>query len=132
MPRPDPRAPGDGQADLFGAAPVRASNHGRHSQAVDRAMDAAAQSDLIKPEDEALVTLVRAAAWSLDAFEQQNKPYGSSKLLPAVTEALRELRLTPDSRATETDNSLKDLLNGLGATTTDAPSEVHDPARLHP
>jgi hypothetical protein len=95
-------------------------------------MDAAAQSDLIKPEDEALVTLVRAAAWSLDAFEQQNKPYGSSKLLPAVTEALRELRLTPDSRATETDNSLKDLLNGLGATTTDAPSEVHDPARLHP
>ena len=130
MPRPDPRAPGEGQADLFGAPPVAGPVHGRHSQAVDRAMNAAADSDLIKPEDEALVTLVRAAAWSLDAFEKQNKPYGSSKLLPAVTEALRELRLTPDSRATETDDSLKELLSGLGAV--DTPAEVHDATGLHP
>ena len=130
MPRPDPRAPGEGQADLFGAPPVAGPDHGRHSAAVDRAMNAAADSDLIKPEDEALVTLVRAAAWSLDAFEKQNKPYGSSKLLPAVTEALRELRLTPDSRATETDDSLKELLSGLGAV--DAPAEVHDATGLHP
>ena len=130
MPRPDPRAPGTGQADLFGSAPILAPNAGRHAQAVDRAMNAAAESALIRPEDEALVTLVRSAAWSLDAFEAQNKPYGPSKLLPAVTEALRELRLTPDSRATETDNSLKDLLNDLGAsddtTAGDAAAEVHD------
>lgn len=131
MPRPDPRAPGAGQADLFGVAPVVGSIDGRHSQAVDRAMSAAADAHLIRPEDEALVTLVRAGAWSLDAFEKQNKPYGSSKLLPAVTEALRELRLTPDSRATETDDSLKELLNDLGAT-DDAAAEVHDPARSEP
>lgn len=132
MPRPDPRAPGEGQADLFGATPVAGPVNGRHSQAVDRAMNAAAASDLIRPEDEALVTLVRSSAWALDAFESQNKPYGPSKLLPAVTEALRELRLTPDSRATETDDSLKELLNGLGPTTADANAEVHDTQGLLP
>lgn len=137
MPRPNPRAPGAGQADLFGADPIPGPVNGRHSQAVDRAMSAAADSALLRPEDEALVTLVRSAAWSLDAFESQNKPYGPSKLLPAVTEALRELRLTPDSRATETDNALKDLLNDLGAsdddpTPADAVAEVHDPARSEP
>ena len=133
MPRPDPRAPGTGQAELFGAAPIAGPVDGRHSKAVDRAFSAAAAADLLRPEDEALVTLVRSAAWSLDAFEAQNKPYGPSKLLQPVTEALRELRLTPDSRATETDDSLKELLNDLGGTTTDdAAAEVHDPSRSEP
>lgn len=126
MPRPDPRSPGEGQADLFGAAPVASPIDGRHSQAVSRAMDAAASAQLIRPEDEAMVTVVRSAAWALDAFEKQNKPYGPSKLLPAVTEALRELRMTPDSRQTETDTKLMELLDGLADPTPgDAAAPVH-------
>lgn len=126
MPRPDPRSPGDGQADLFGVTPVLPMVHGRHSQAVDRAMDAAAQKHLIEPEDEAMVTVVKAGAHALDAFEMQNKPYGPSKLIPAMTEALRELRMTPDSRQTETDNQLKDLFSGLANPTPgDAGAPVH-------
>lgn len=128
MPRPDPRAPKAGQESMFDDLPAAMPGklvRGRHSDAVDRALAAARDKDLIQDEDEALATLVRAGAWSLDAFESQNKPYGPSKLIAPVVEALRELRLTPDSRASETDENLKELLSGLDAS-DDATTAVHD------
>lgn len=128
MPRPDPRAPGDGQESMFDAVPVERPGHvlrGRHSAAVDAALDAAREADLIGDVDAALATFVRSAAWAVDAFEAQNKPYGPAKLLQPVTDALRELRMTPDARQTETDDKIKELLHEL------AQAEGGDPEVSH-
>ncbi|MFJ1461010.1 hypothetical protein [Nocardia sp. N2S4-5] len=129
MPRPDPRAPQDGQAAMFDAevlpsvVPGRVTR-GRHSEAIDRAFVAASDADLLRPEHEALQTVVRSVGWALDCFEQQNKPYGPAKLVPAAVEALRELCLTPAAQADATDDDLRTLLDEIARPTTgdaDAP-----------
>ncbi|MFC8387058.1 hypothetical protein [Nocardia sp. NPDC057272] len=129
MARPDPRRPRDGQDALFDGEALPASvpgkiTRGRISEAVDRAFASATEADLLRPEHEALQAFVRHAAWSADSFEQQNKPYGASKLIPAVTEALRELRLTPDSQADATDDDLRVLLEEIGKPSTDVPTDA--------
>lgn len=122
MPRPDPRAPGDGQESMFEAMPAQSPGkvlRGRHSQAVDDALAAARTAGVVEEMDGALATFVRSAAWAIDAFEAQNRPYGPAKLLAPVTEALRELRMTPDARQSDTDDKIKDLLDDLAAADTD-------------
>ena len=93
---------------------------GRHSEAMDRALAAAQDQDAIAEIDEGLQTVLRAGAWSLDAFEAQNKPYGPTKIIDQLVGALREARMTPDSRDVATDDEIKDILNALGPT---APSD---------
>lgn len=133
MPRPDPRAPGAGQSELFEPSePVgqkRAGQvlRGRHSVAVDAALDAARAQQVVTDVDEAAATLLRAGAWSLDAFEAQNKPYGPSKIIPALTEALRELHMTPESRQTgTTDGAIAELLRDLNTL-----EDVNGDATVH-
>ena len=126
MPRPDPKEPGPGQDALFEATAEKREGQvlrGRHSAAVDRALDAARAAELIGSVDEAAATLLRAGAWSLDAFEAQNKPYGPAKLIDPMVAALREARMTPDSRQTDTDDEIKDLLHAL-AQPDDANAEI--------
>lgn len=138
MPRPDPRAPRDGQESMFEALPTSQPGQvlrGRHSAAVDAALAAARDAELIGAPDDALATFVRSAAWAVDAFEAQNKPYGPAKLLQPVTDALRELRMTPDSRQTETDDSIKDLLHELAQADSGAEAshpEDTEPADVRP
>lgn len=138
MPRPDPRAPGAGQESMFEAVPVQTPGkvlRGRHSQAVDEALAAAREAGVVEPMDNALATFVRSAAWAVDAFESQNRPYGPAKLLAPVTEALRELRMTPDSRQSDTDDQIKELLDDLAAADTDTEvshREDTGPADLRP
>ncbi|QFG13031.1 terminase small subunit [Gordonia phage Schiebs] len=122
MPRPDPRAPREGQAALFGADPATPPP-GRHSAAVERALGAARDAGLVDDVDEALLTIVTAGAWSLDTFERQNQPYGPAKLIEPMVNALREARLTPDARQTSVDDSIKELLGDL-ASADDGPTPV--------
>lgn len=128
MPRPDPRRPRDGQSELFEAEAVKQPDQvlrGRHSAAMDKAITAARDVDALDDIDDGLVTVIRSAAWALDSFEKQNKPYGPSKLIDPLVAALREARLTPDSRAAATDDSIKELLHDLGTpATSDTP--LHD------
>lgn len=126
MGRPDPRRPRDGQAPLFDGDALPAVvpgkiTRGRHSEAIDRAFASASEGGLLRPEHEALQTVVRATGWALDCFEQQNKPYGPAKLVPAAVEALRELKLTPAAQDDETDDKLRELLDAIGQPDTDAP-----------
>ena len=116
MARPDPNRPRAGQLGLFENEAVKQPDQvlrGRHSDAMDRALLAAQEQDALSAIDDGLVTVLRAAAWSLDAFEAQNKPYGPSKLIDPMVNALREARLTPDSRAAAADDEVKALLEAL-------------------
>lgn len=116
---------------MFDALPVDRPGHvlrGRHSQAVDDALDAAREADLIGDVDAAAATLLRSGAWALDAFEAQNKPYGPSKLLPAMSEALRDLRMTPEARNTETETNIGAWMAALGRLDADGDAPVSDPA----
>lgn len=135
MPRPDPRAPGQGQADLFDVEPVAVKRagqvlRGRHSEAMDRAVTAARSAEVVGDLDEGLTTVLRAGAWALDSMEASGHHYGPAKLLPGLTEALREAHMTPESRQTDTDTAIADLLADLGAMdTTDDDAPVSDPAQ---
>lgn len=132
MPRPDPRRPRSGQDalpldDLHELlADPRAGEvlRGRHSQAMDAALDAARDAELIADVDGGAATILRAGAWALDSFEKQDRPYGPAKLVPALTEALRELHMTPESRQTDVDKSIVDLLADLATVEADAPQVV--------
>ena len=119
MPRPDPNAPGPGQGGLFEVQPKARDYRARHSAAVDKARAAGRSAELISDVDEAAATLLRAGAWSLDAFEAQNKPYGPSKLMQGMNEALRELHMTPESRGTDTEGDLAALAAQLGQIQVD-------------
>lgn len=126
MPRPDPRRPRAGQLGIFEEQAVKKPDQvlrGRHSEAMDRAIIAAQDQDALSPIDEGLQTVLRAGAWSLDVFESQNKPYGPTKIIDGMVAALREARMTPDSRDVATDDEIKDLLHELGPSNP-APSHA--------
>lgn len=118
MPRPDPKRPRENQIELFESEAARPPGkvlRGRHSNAIDSALEAARSQGLVDSVDEALLTVIRAGAWSLDSFESQNKPYGPSKIIDGMVGALREARLTPDTRAQATDDNIIELLTQIGA-----------------
>lgn len=120
MGRPDPRRPRAGQTDLFEDVAIAKPDkvlRGRHSEAMDRALDAARDQGAISEVDDGLATVLRAGAWSLDAFEKQNKPYGPSKIIDAMVAALTAAGMTPGARAEATDDSIKELLNELAIST---------------
>lgn len=126
MPRPNPRAPGEGQDALFDTGTERIAEaragvilRGRHSKATDRALTAALRAELISDVDGAAATALRGLMWSLDAGEAQNKPYLASKAVPAITELLRELHMTPESRGTDTEGDLAALAAQLGQIRVD-------------
>ena len=126
MPRPDPHRPRAGQLGIFEEQAVKEPDHvlrGRHSEAMDRAIMAAQDQDALSAIDEGLQTVLRAGAWSLDVFESQNKPYGPTKIIDGMVAALREARMTPDSRDVATDDEIKDLLHELGPSNP-APSHA--------
>ena len=75
--------------------------------------------------DEGLETVLRAGAWALDSFESQNKPYGPTKIIDQMVAALREARMTPESRDVATDDEIKDLLHGLGPSTPSDSTPSH-------
>lgn len=128
MARPDPKAPGTGQAELFAPTETTAQRRagavlrGRHSVAMDSALDAARAQQITTPVDDGMATVLRAGAWALDSMESSGHHYGPAKLIPGLTEALRELHMTPESRQTDTDAAIADLLTDLAAV------EAQDPA----
>ena len=118
MPRPDPRRPREGQESLFPPPTSKDDmllNSGRHQVAFNEALDRAYQSGHLAETDGALASTLMAGAWALDAFEAQNKPYGPTKLIDQLVNALREARLTPDSRGDATDDAIQALLADLAA-----------------
>lgn len=134
MPRPDPRAPGEGQESMFPDDSVfnvntKAQAHrGRISTEVEAAFTAARAADLVTDVDRALMAVVRHGAWAMDNFEASNKPYGAAKLTQPVVEALRELGLTPASRADATDEDLRELLQQIATPTTGVSGPDDEPA----
>ena len=128
MPRPDPRAPKEGQTGLFEAIAVQKPDmvvRGRHSEAMDRALAAGTERGQLDDMDEGLATVLRAGATALDMLEKQNRPYGPAKLIDPMGAALREARMTPDSRQTETDNDIKDLIDALAQPEDTSPEVPH-------
>lgn len=105
--------------------------HGEYLRAVRRSVDAAHRSGRLDDEHAAAVSLLVAGARSLEAFEQIGKPYGSQKLIPAMTEVLRELHLTVDSAGTDEGPSDIDKLLAELATNDEqadaAPAVRHRP-----
>lgn len=127
MPRPDPTAPKAGQAALFepieAVADARAGQvlRGRHSVAMDSALTAARAAEVVGDLDEGMATILRAGAWALDSMERSNHHYGPAKLIPALTEALRDMHMTPDSRTTDTDSAIVELLEDMAKADDTAP-----------
>lgn len=132
MARPDPKEPGTGQAQLFETetvAPRRAGQvlRGRHSKAMDRAITAARDSGEVTDLDEGLTTVLRAGAWALDSMETSGHHYGPAKLVPAITEALRDAHMTPESRAAgdSTDAAIEQLIHDLNKIDDDDAALPH-------
>lgn len=126
MGRPDPRAPGDNQGDLFENVPIYRENklvRGRHSDAMDSAIAAARDSAIVDTIDDGLLTVLRAGAWALDSLEAQNRPYGPAKILNPLVDALREAHMTPDSRAAATNDAVSQLIEELSRD--DDPTTPH-------
>lgn len=122
MPRQDPHAPQIGQDALFDPPTTNDSQRtdgGRHTRAMAGALHAARDAGLMAAIDEGLATVLLHGAWSLDSFEAQNKPYGAGKTVPAIVEALREARMTPDARVTETEDKIADLVAELATADDD-------------
>ena len=116
MSRPDPRAPGEGQIDLFESVPLKRPNklvRGRHSEAMDTAISAARSRDLVDDVDKGLLTVLRSGAWALDSLEASEHHYGTAKLIVPMVEALREARMTPESRQMAADDAVASLLQEL-------------------
>lgn len=127
MPRPDPNRPREGQHALFEPPTTKDSQRldgGRHTRAMAGALDAAREAGALASIDDGLATVLLSGAWSMDSFEAQNKPYGPTKLVSQMVEALREARMTPDSRQTETEDRIADLVKEL-ATAEDDDDAVH-------
>ncbi|WCZ36178.1 hypothetical protein CHEID_10580 (plasmid) [Corynebacterium heidelbergense] len=133
MPRQDPRTPGHGQAHLFDPPTTKDSQRldgGRHSRAMAGALSAARDAGLIDRIDDGLATVLLAGAWELDSHEAQNQPYGPSKVIPAMVEGLREARMTPDSRQTQTEDKIAALIDDLAAADAADPAPAEDRAEL--
>lgn len=116
MGRPDPRRPREGQIEMFEAAAVQQPDmvlRGRHSDTMDRALQAARDEDSLSEIDEGLATVLRAGAWALDCMESRNQSYGPAKIIDPLVNALREARMTPDSRSQAADDSIANLLEEL-------------------
>lgn len=138
MPREDPRAPKFGQESLFDAgggaelaAPkiVGQVTRGRHSEAVDRSIVAAYKRGIIEDVDEAAVTLLRAVGSNADLAEARRDLYTLSKLLPGANELLDRLHMTPDSRVTETDEALAELVDKMNQAHAEVDED--DDAQIH-
>lgn len=116
MPRPDPKRPRAGQIDLFEDVPLKHPDkltRGRHSEAMDTAIDAARSRDLVDDVDKGLLTVLRSGAWALDSLEASEHHYGIAKLMLPMVDALREARMTPESRQVAADDAVATLLEEL-------------------
>lgn len=122
MPRMNPDRPREGQAPLFDPPTTKDSQRmdgGRHTRAMVGALEAAHNAGAMGDIDDGLATVLLSGAWSMDSFEAQNKPYGPTKLVSQMVEALREARMTPDSRQTETEDRIADLVKELATAEDD-------------
>lgn len=102
--------------DMPANAVVR-TTAGRHAKAVETAIAAERKDGALTDGDEAALSLVRAGAWALDCFEAQNKPYGPAKLLDPILAALKELRMTPETRAAGSADRMEEFLRELANPT---------------
>lgn len=116
MPRPDPNRPREGQMELFEDTPYKMRDkllRGRHSRAMDTAIHAAEERDLVDDIDKGLLTVLRSGAWALDSLEASSHHYGTAKLITPMVDALREARMTPESRQVASDDAVAALLEEL-------------------
>lgn len=131
MPRPDPHRPREGQEALF-APPTTSDdmlvNRGRHANAMGAALARARADGLLSEVDSGLATVLLSGAWALDSFEAQNKPYGPSKMIQPMLEALQAAGMTPDARGTQTDDHIQELLERMNAAAMEDDRHVSDPA----
>lgn len=132
MPRLNPKRPRFGQQGLFEPPSTKESmdtDGGRHSRAMAGALESARDADFIDAVDEGLATVLMSGAWALDRFEAQGQPYGPSKTIQPMVEALREARMTPDARQTETDDRIAELVSDLAAAEKMDPESTGESAR---
>lgn len=116
------------QSALFDDMPLRQPDkllRGRHSQAMDDALAAARERDLIDDVDKGIATVLRSGAWALDSLESRGQHYGPAKLIAPMVEALREARMTPESRQVAADDTVSQLLKELNADEYDTATAPH-------
>lgn len=135
MPRQNPYAPRDGQAALFDPPTTKDTQRtdgGRHSRAMAGAITAARDREILDDVDGGIATVLMAGAWAFDSFEAQNKPYGPTKVIQQMTEALTAAHMTPDSRDTGIDDATRELVAALSeADDADpAPDDIADDAPM--
>lgn len=124
--------PGDNQlvafSDLgnFGelAAP-RELRTGRHTESMNKALDAARAADMVDDIDDGLATVLRAGAWALDEMEATGSQYGPAKVIGPMIEALREAHMTPDSRQMAADDAVTELLREFAEDDSDTEVPHH-------
>lgn len=126
MPRPDPKAPREGQAAMFDLpAPASAMPRGERSRQIEEAINEARRLDGENAIYGALDAAILHCGRVLDSFEHTNRPYGMAKLAAPMLELLAARHMTPESRreldAAQNDK-LTELLNDL------ATPEIRDPA----
>lgn len=106
------------------AAP-RELRTGRHTESMNKALDAARAADMVDDIDDGLATMLRAGAWALDEMEATGSQYGPAKIISPMIEALREAHMTPDSRQMAADDAVTELLREFAEDDSD--TEVPHP-----
>ena len=106
------------------AAP-RKIRTGRHTESMNKALDAARVADMVDDIDDGLATVLRAGAWALDEMEATGSQYGPAKVIGPMIEALREAHMTPDSRQMAADDAVTELLREFAEDDSD--TEVPHP-----
>lgn len=90
-------------------------SQGRHSLMLEKAITECFARGFLDDVDEGILSAARAAAFGLDYAEAHPKAsYAIAHLLGPYRECLESLRMTPESRAAEADETLAELLGGLG------------------
>ena len=86
---------------------------GRHEEAVQAALEAAASAGHITDLDGAAGTLLLAGAHALDVGEATNKPYVAANTIAPMLAVLQQLRMTPESRDVRERDALDELLESM-------------------
>jgi hypothetical protein len=108
----------DPDPTLFADAPAPPFRRGRHERSADASIRTARKSGLLTHDHDALASLIRALARSLDLAERTDQPYAVAQVGRELRACLVEARLVPAQVADPVDP----LTAFLASVADDAPA----------